>query len=243
MKIVIKLPGAGLIGCNNSEKSELAWLSYRDYKIDFQFYVDLFSDIEKNNKDKLFIVSGGVGSHLYTKLAEDLACAHSFRKYLGISCVKLIQETIMNYAADRNSSVFNRLITIDEAKNIAEKSQKNIFFIEPTKNANSTDSLATMLANDVNADKLIFFKAKAPVYFVGFNEPTVIEQWMLSDLIERAYDYEKNTGRDYIVDYQSLLIIQSSKIKSFIYNPYDCKGFLKDDMVGSFTEIIYDCSK
>jgi uridylate kinase len=238
MTIVIKLPGAGMIKMGPSTSS-IDWLSYRDYRIDADFYRDLLKLISsQDNTQQWVIVSGGVGSHLQTNFAREMHASADELKAIGTDHVRTLQKVFLSYCSRSGASVHEVLVPVTELNAVMADSRATIFFVDPDIRYASTDTLAAAAAQAIAADKLIVFKAKVPVFSAGFPTPTRIEKWPIADLGARAESFEAQNPGHYIMDSASVQIIRSAGISTWLLAPDNYIALFDPEQCESATEIV-----
>lgn len=216
--IVIRLPGAGMITAGPS--NAIPWLSYREQRIDHEFYGRLIAElVVRHPSEKFILISGGLGSHLYMNLARDLGLGSAEVRKAAMSHICLLQEIIMSYAAAKKARVFGRQVQVSEISDMATKCGSSLFFVLPSESHSSTDDLAADVARIASAKHLFFFKSRAPRYTVGFEEETIVSTWNLKELQARADRYERLGHGSYIVTASALKIIGESAYDVTILSP------------------------
>lgn len=216
--IVIRLPGAGMITAG--PRNDIPWLSYRQQRIDHEFYRRLIAElVVRHPSEKFILISGGLGSHLYMNLARDLGLDSSQVRKAAMGHICLLQEVIMSYAVMEKARVFGRQVEVSEISEIAAECGSSLFFVLPSEAHSSTDDLAADVARISRAKHLFFFKSHAPQYTVGFEEETTVSTWSLKELQARAENYEKLSQGSYIVTASALKIIGESAYDVTILSP------------------------
>jgi uridylate kinase len=237
MIYVIKLPGAGMI-TKRASGSPLPWLSYRDYRIDAQFYANLFTHISKNgHQHKFVIVAGGVASHLQMNLVTDLGLSKDEKQSVGVENVRILQRIFLAHCTLYGYRAYPSLVD-DKDIRMRIKDDNLLYFLEPSTAYQSTDSLCAAAADAVSADMLVLFKARVPVYTVGFDEETSVLKWHISDFASRAKAFEDSGEGNYILDLESLTRIQQQRIRTYLLNPLNYLDLFRIEASLHATEIL-----
>ncbi|MCC3705557.1 hypothetical protein LLR08_23750 [Rouxiella badensis] len=218
-RIIIRLPGGGRINKKN-EMQEIAWWDYRNYFINPEFYSEIKSVINNNINCTFFFVSGGVGAFLYTNLCKSLGVGGDITSQVGCDIVSIMHKILINNLLGSGVDTYPTEMTLNE---LSEKVnlENSCYFIKPCSDIMSTDSLAAQVASIVLADIVIYLKEGAPVYHIGFKEPTRVAKWSINDIRARA----KEVNGHYIIDSEALNKIEEGNIKTIITNPRAFSGF------------------
>ncbi|MGN5764616.1 hypothetical protein ACNQO6_09695 [Acinetobacter calcoaceticus] len=201
--VIIRLPGGGRIK-KSDEKQLIEWWDYRNHFIENNFYSELKEIIQKNQHAKFYFISGGVGAFIYTDLCKKLNNSETLRAQIGCDIVSIMHKILINSLIENRVDVFPNEISIKDLNSLSHKKNR-VFFIKPDINFLSTDSLAASVANMISAEIIIYIKEGSPIYHAGFNEPTIMNQWRIADIKERAKIIKGN----YIIDSEALNTIES----------------------------------
>ncbi|MEQ9968151.1 hypothetical protein ABRP72_03045 [Pectobacterium carotovorum] len=212
-RIIIRLPGGGRINKKN-EMQEISWWDYRNYYINPELYSEINFIITNNKNCIFFFVSGGVGAFLYTNLSKSLNLKNNITSQVGCDIVSLMHKILINNLIDSGIDVHPTEIALSELSDKRDF-KYSCYFIKPFSDVMSTDSLAAQVASIVHADMIVYLKEGAPVYHIGFDEPTRIGKWAIDDIRVRA----KGVKGNYIIDDEALNKIEETNIKTIITNP------------------------
>ncbi len=216
--VVLRLPGAGMI--ESGPKSEIAWLAYRELRIDASFYKRLILEIASADSAQRFvIISGGLGTHLYTNLAKDLGLSVAEFSACARRQIATLQSVICAFATANGVDVNERQIPIDEIASEALICQKKLLFVEPSAAHPTTDDLAADVARLTSASQLILFKTRAPRYTIGFEQDTLVTRWSIDDLKRRAARHEGRGVGSYIITSTAIEIIREATYRVSIRSP------------------------
>lgn len=212
-RIIIRLPGGGRINKRN-EMQEISWWDYRNYYINPELYSEIDSVMGNNKNCTFFFISGGVGAFLYTNLCKSLNIKNDITSQVGCDIVSLMHKILISNLLDSGIDAYPTEIALSE---LSEKQnfKHSCYFIKPFSNIMSTDSLAAQVASVVHADMIVYLKEGAPVYHIGFNEPTRVGKWGINDIRARSTGAKGH----YIIDDEALNKIEETNIKTIITNP------------------------
>lgn len=233
---VVRLPGAGMIV--DGPASEIPWLSYRRQRIDDAFYRRFVSQLSLTSESERFLViSGGLGSHLYINLARDLGLDEGSVGRVARHHIREMQEIVRLFAENRGVDVHDSQVPISKLAKIVGERTSKVIFVEPSLSHSSTDDLAADVARIVGADRLIFFKARAPDYTVGFDATTRMSTWDLGDMIRRASQFESGGGGSYILSCSALETIKELSCDVRLVSP-ECPELLAELPHPEFSTVI-----
>jgi hypothetical protein len=212
-KIIIRLPGGGRINKKN-EPQEISWWDYRNYFINPELYSEIKNIIAKNINCTFFFVSGGVGAFLYTNLCKSLDIKNDIESQVGCDIVSIMHKILIGNLLDSGIDAYPTEISLSELSEM-RNFKNSCYFIKPISNIMSTDSLAAQVTSVVLADLVVYLKEGAPIYHIGFKEPTRVGKWSISDIRTRA----KGVKGHYIIDGEALNIIEEENVKAIITDP------------------------
>ena len=192
------------------QQAELHWLRYRKLKIDTQFYRRLVLEISAAaDSERFVLISGGMGTHLYSNFARDLGLGAEAVDECARSQIHTLHEVIKTFVTDQGLDVHQQQVPISQLGNVLDSSSSKVIFIHPSDAHCSTDDLAADAARCASAKRLILFKARVPYYTVGFETETEVVSWPLRDMAKRAADFELERRGSYIVSSSALKLIAS----------------------------------
>lgn len=221
MKIItVKGPGAGgfIVG---EEKNRLPWLEYRKFKMDKNFIKNIIEGLKWASLDnKIVYIPGGTGAYLFIGLASEIGLSDFFQSIVGCEVVDLMGKIFIEGLKKENVNVCPNLIRYYEINEYVTK--YDVLIIKSDDSLDSTDSLATKSALEVNSE-IMFFKKNVPEFYVGYKEPRVVEEFMCEDLINKAKRFGERPGNNSIIDLQAINMISKNKTKATLYNSDDIK--------------------
>jgi len=231
------MPGAGMIKVEPG--TSLPWLAYRGLRIDHQFYVRLVEQIVAAESSARFVlISGGMGTHIYSNLAKDLGLTAESVGEFARSQIHIIHEILKAYFASRGVSVAPEQVPVESLVGVLEEQDVKVVFAKPSAFHQSTDDLAADAARQIPADRLIIFKAQVPKYSVGFDGETNVTKWSLDDMIARARQYEQQSGSSYIITETALHIMSLCAYEVILRSPDAPKLLSQDSDLDFSTEVL-----
>ena len=225
---IIRLPGGGQI---KSKKHEdiLPWRKYRNFEIDTTCYEKAISLIRRYPDWNFVFTSGGVGAFIYINLGHSLGLPTHISQTIGCEIVSLLNKIIISHFAENSVAVLPTEVEVSMLRQTIASAGKQCFFLKPDPYFHSTDSLAVHAAINLESDVVLFLKTGVPIFHVGFDEPTRIDVWAIDDLIMRARHLLESKALNYILDYESTLLIKEHKLTTFLLEPSKISEVSFDD--------------
>lgn len=216
MKIItLKIPGAGAIIDKSIERHFHWYGSYRNKKIDNNFFESMFKKvIDLSSKYKVCITPGGIGAFLYINFAKELSLSKTKQVQIGIDSFNIVSDIFLSYLLNIKARVYPSLVDVSELNRSFFK-KNDIILLKGSLECQSSDSLAAHAALILKST-LVYLKCDIPNFYVGFPEPTVIHSFDIDELIKKCKEYEEKTGNQYFIDLESLLLIKKYKINTFL---------------------------
>ncbi|MDO0821301.1 hypothetical protein [Desulfosporosinus nitroreducens] len=217
---VIKAGGSGNI-IETDFKHEIEWLKYRRIQIDAKYFSTLIESLTTASYDnKIVYVNGGVAAFIFIDLARNLGLDNENLDEIGCRIVNTTSYIILESLKNKSAKVYPELINpLEFRKEILN--DYNLILIKAIQGFKSTDSLATYIASQVQESELMFFKKGIPIYHVGFESPTKVTEFKLSDLENIGAKVTEVPGNNAILDKESINIIKKKMIKTVLYNSDD----------------------
>jgi len=217
--IIIRLPGGGRIN-KKKEEQEISWWDYRNHYINPELYSEIKDVMAKNKDCVFFFVSGGVGAFLYTDLCNSLSVKDDIISQVGCDIVSLMHKILISNLIGNGINAYPTETSLTELSEM-QNFKHSCYFVKPFIKIMSTDSLAAHVAPLVHADMIVYLKEGAPVYHIGFNEPTRVSKWGINDIRLRA----KGVKGHYIIDDEALNLIEKMNVKTLITSPKTFSNF------------------
>ena len=208
---------------------------------DFKYVLSLIRDIvelvEKNEKFKLaFIVGGGSHAREMQKKAQELNLSNTVTDEVGIIISRLNAYIISNAARDmlekRGFKVRTKVIcSIEEF--LEDMNVYNVFFAGGFIPGQSTDAVASLIAEAMRADILMFLTDVDGIYDKDpkiYANAKLLKTVKVSDLISKVLAEKMTPGVYKPIDIQALKIIERSNLKCIVINGrriHDIKNALR----------------
>lgn len=175
-------------------------------------------EVVKSFVDHLYIVVGGAGAHFYIELARGYGATEAESDDIGIIATHLASLVLLSALRrriyDLYSGVAMSLAEIDEAS----RSYGAVVVGPLQKAATSSDSVAALTAEHVNAEALAIVKAwhlgdRVPV---DCSQGGTLDRARLEDVMEAIRTQKELAGRRPILDMACLRILQRVRYRTFV---------------------------
>ncbi|MCP3139585.1 hypothetical protein [Pyxidicoccus xibeiensis] len=209
---VVKAGGSGNL-VETEAVHKIEWLAYRRLRFDPSYLEGLIEGLRGvASSAKVAFVPGGMGAFLFLDLAESAGVRGEALDRIGIDVVNLNGLLARSAFAENGISVFPELVEPGEMLAAAlEVSQ--VVVVKACKGYLSTDALAAAAAVSLPGSELLIFKKGVPVYHVGFERPTEVLEWKITELKERAKAFGERPGANSILDAQCLEIVEQGQVE------------------------------
>lgn len=181
----------------------------------------------KSHVDHLYIVVGGAGAHFYIELARGYGASEAESDDIGIMATQLASLVLLSALRRRIFDLYPgiamSLVEIEQAG----RSYGAVIVGPLQKAATSSDSVAALTAEHVNAEALVIVKAwhlgdRVPVE--GSKGGTLVCA-RLEDVIDKVRPHTELAGKRPILDMACLRILQRVRYRTFVV-PVDELGSL-----------------
>ncbi|RLG63975.1 UMP kinase [archaeon] len=216
---------------------------------DFKYVLSLIRDIvelvEKNEKFKLaFIVGGGSHAREMQKKAQELNLSNTVTDEVGIIISRLNAYIISNAARDmlekRGFKVRTKVIcSIEEF--LEDMNVYNVFFAGGFIPGQSTDAVASLIAEAMRADILMFLTDVDGIYDKDpkiYADAKLLKTVKVHDIMSKILSEKMAPGAYKPIDIQALKIIERSSIKCIVVN-----GKAKDNILNALKGLPYKGTK
>lgn len=211
MKIVIAIGGSILI-------------KNYDYK-KFKEYSDILSSL--SNEHELFIVvGGGKPAREYINIVRDLNCGEAKCDDIGIEVTrinaKLLLLALGDYAYQKVPHNFQKALEYS--------SSGKIIVMGGTEPAHSTDAVAAILAEYVQADKLINLTSVNGMYTKDpnkYDDAKLISEITATEMIKFISGKDNKAGTYEFFDMAAIQMIKRSSLETVIANGDNPKNLIK----------------
>ena len=211
MKIVVAIGGSILIKDHDSSR--------------FKEYSKLLKELAQEH-EILVVVGGGKPAREYISVVRDLGAGEAQYDDIGIEVTRINAKLLLSALGD---AAYQRVPhNFQEALEFA--SSGKIIVMGGTEPAHSTDAVSTILAEYVNADKLINLTSVDGMYTKDPNkhdDAELIHEITASDLLDFLNDKDMKAGTYEFFDTTAVQMIKRSKLDTVIANGFEPENLIK----------------
>lgn len=211
MKIVVAIGGSILIKDYDSSR--------------FKEYSKLLKELAQEH-EILVVVGGGKPAREYISVVRDLGAGEAQCDDIGIEVTRINAKLLLSALGD---AAYQRVPhNFQEALEFA--SSGKIIVMGGTEPAHSTDAVSTILAEYVNADKLINLTSVDGMYTKDPNkhdDAELIHEITASDLLDFLNDKDMKAGTYEFFDTTAVQMIKRSKLDTVIANGFEPENLIK----------------
>lgn len=211
MKIVVAIGGSILIKDYDSSR--------------FKEYSKLLKELAQEH-EIFVVVGGGKPAREYISVVRDLGAGEAQCDDIGIEVTRINAKLLLSALGD---AAYQRVPhNFQEALEFA--SSGKIIVMGGTEPAHSTDAVSTILAEYVNADKLINLTSVDGMYTKDPNkhdDAELIHEITASDLLDFLNDKDMKAGTYEFFDTTAVQMIKRSKLDTVIANGFEPENLIK----------------
>ena len=211
MKIVVAIGGSILIKDHDSSR--------------FKEYSKLLKELAQEH-EILVVVGGGKPAREYISVVRDLGAGEAQCDDIGIEVTRINAKLLLSALGD---AAYQRVPhNFQEALEFA--SSGKIIVMGGTEPAHSTDAVSTILAEYVNADKLINLTSVDGMYTKDpnkYDDAELIHEITASDLLDFLNDKDMKAGTYEFFDTTAVQMIKRSKLDTVIANGFEPENLIK----------------
>ncbi len=211
MKIVVAIGGSILIKDHDSSR--------------FKEYSKLLKELAQEH-EIFVVVGGGKPAREYISVVRDLGAGEAQCDDIGIEVTRINAKLLLSALGD---AAYQRVPhNFQEALEFA--SSGKIIVMGGTEPAHSTDAVSAILAEYVNADKLINLTSVDGMYTKDPNkhdDAELIHEITASDLLDFLNDKDMKAGTYEFFDTTAVQMIKRSKLDTVIANGFEPENLIK----------------
>jgi len=200
-------------------------------------FSSLIRELAKNNKNKIgIVVGGGRVARKYIESARRFGANEFFSDLIGIAATRLNARILI--AALFDISNLEPCETIMDAER--DLKNNNVVIMGGTHPGHTTDCVAAMLCEYINADLFVIATSIDYVYTKDprkYPDAEKLETLSFDDLIKISGEVELDAGSSTVVDIVAANIMKRSKINTYVLHAADVENLKSalsgDKFVGS----------
>jgi len=198
-------------------------------------YAELLQDLKRQSHDVAVVVGGGSLSRELIRTAKAMGLSESYQDEVAISVSRVMAQLLALRLGKSGSLTVPT--TIEDAAKLFEKGK--IVVMGGLKPGMTTDAVAALLADRVNADLLVKATDQEGIFNRDprkFPDAHKLDSLRFSDL-SKLFEADKHrAGIHQIVDPEAVRILQKRKIKTVVVNGFKPENVLlavKGERVGT----------
>ena len=211
MKIIVAIGGSILIKDYDSSR--------------FKEYSKLLKELAQEH-EIFVVVGGGKPAREYISVVRDLGAGEAQCDDIGIEVTRINAKLLLSALGD---AAYQRVPhNFQEALEFS--SSGKIIVMGGTEPAHSTDAVSAILAEYVNADKLINLTSVDGMYTKDpnkYDDAEIIHEITASDLLDFLNDKDMKAGTYEFFDTTAVQMIKRSKLDTVIANGFEPENLIK----------------
>ena len=198
-------------------------------------YVDLLKVLKEQGHDIVAIVGGGTLARDFIRIAGELGLDEPQRDWTAIHVSRLFAQLFAMRLGEAACETIP--VSLDEA--IAYLKRKKIVVMGGLKPGMTTDTVAAMISERVNADMLVKISDVDGVYTKDpkkYPDARKVEELKFKDLVRLFENNKHRAGIHQILDPEAVKILQKGRTKVVVVNGFRPKNVLlalKGEKVGT----------
>ena len=198
-------------------------------------YVDLLKVLKEQGHDIVAIVGGGTLARDFIRIAGELGLDEPQRDWTAIHVSRLFAQLFAMRLGEAACETIP--VSLDEA--IAYLKRKKIVVMGGLKPGMTTDTVAAMISERVNADMLVKISDVNGVYTKDpkkYPDARKVEELKFKDLVRLFEKNKHRAGIHQILDPEAVKILQKGRTKVVVVNGFRPKNVLlalKGEKVGT----------
>lgn len=211
MKIVVAIGGSILLDEYDSEK--------------FQKYGEILKSLS-NDHELFVVVGGGKPARDYIKVVRELGAGEAKCDDIGIEVTRINAKLLLT--ALGNSAYPKIPHNFQQAQEYS--SSGKIIVMGGTEPAHSTDAVSAILAEFIQADKLINLTSVDGMYTKDpnkYDDAELIEEITATDMMDYINGKDTKAGTYEFFDMTAIQMIKRSSLETIIANGYEPKNLIK----------------
>jgi uridylate kinase len=182
-------------------------------------YADLIKTVKSQGHEAAVVVGGGALAREFIVIAKELGLDMQAQDEIAISCSRLFAQLFLKLLGQVGCSKV--AVTLDEAAQCL--AEEKIVVMGGLKPGITTDAVAALVAERVNADLLIKGTDQDGVYSKDprkHNDAVKLDHLGFDDLSKVFEESEHKAGIHQIIDPEAIKILKRKRLKLIVVNGY-----------------------
>jgi uridylate kinase len=198
-------------------------------------YADIIRTIKQQGNEIVVVLGGGALAREFIGIAKNLGLDMNGQDEIAISCSRLFAQLFLKKIGDFACSEV--VVTVDEAAQCLEEGK--IVVMGGLKPGLTTDAVATLVAERVNADLLVKGSDQNGVYDKDprkYPDAVKLDRLSVEDLAKIFEHNEHKAGIHQIVDPEAIKVLKRKRLKLVVVNgfkPENLLAAIKGENVGT----------
>ncbi len=198
-------------------------------------YADIIRTIKQQGNQVVVVLGGGALAREFIGIAKNLELDMNGQDEIAISCSRLFAQLFLIKIGDFACSKV--AVTVDEAAQCLEEGK--IVVMGGLKPGLTTDAVATLVAERVNADLLVKGTDQNGVYDKDprkYPDAVKLDRLSVEDLAKIFEHNEHKAGIHQIIDPEAIKVLKRKRLKLIVvngYNPENLLAAIKGENVGT----------
>ncbi len=198
-------------------------------------YSEIIRTIKQQGNEVVVVLGGGALAREFIGIAKNLGLDMNGQDEIAISCSRLFAQLFLkkigNFACNKVA------VTVDEAAQCLEEGK--IVVMGGLKPGLTTDAVATLVAERVNADLLVKGTDQNGVYDKDprkYPDAVKLDRLSVEDLAEIFEHNEHKAGIHQIIDPEAIKVLKRNRLKLVVVNgfkPENLLAAIKGENVGT----------
>jgi len=188
-------------------------------------YADLIKTLKSQGHEVAVVVGGGVMAREFIRIAKDLGLDMQAQDEIAISVSRLFAQLFLKRLGDAGSTKV--ALTLDDAAQ--GLSERKVVVMGGLKPGITTDAVAALVAERVNADLLIKGTDQEGVYDKDprkHADAVMLNNLSFEDLPKIFEGSKHEAGIHQIIDPEAIKVLKRHRVKFVVVNGYDPRNIL-----------------
>lgn len=182
-------------------------------------YVEILKELKMKGHEVVVVVGGGALARDFIQIAKELGLEEKDQDYLAISVSRLFAQLFIK--ALRKISCEKVLLSVEEAVKCLERGK--IAVLGGLKPGMTTDTVAALIAEKINADMLIKATDQEGVYNKDprkYLDAVKLDKLTFEELRKVLTEKKHRAGIHQILDPEAIKVLKAKRIKMLVLNGY-----------------------
>lgn len=201
-------------------------------------YIDLLDDLKRQGHDLAVVVGGGASAREFIEVARDLGLDEKAQDEVAISVSRIVAELFVRRLGELGCAAVP--LTVEDAANCVHEGK--IAVMAGLKTGMTTDTVAALIAEQVNADMFVKATNQEGIYNKDprkHADAVKLEYLNFEDLPAVFAEDKHKAGIHQILDPEAVKILKKRRVKVVVVNGFKPENVLtaaKREKIGTLIE-------